>query len=520
MGTVAGNLRLEEVVIHRDHTVLAKGKFWCQASIDGWPIDDSEKFKAGRGDSIVLDSAAWQRAIWVDEGAEATLRFEVFEANDNDHASIGVVQTGISPPWPEGVRSVDADSGDFTLRYRAWTPAAAAPNQLRVVFLEVQVLDDGDVSSEGELFFLGAANAERTGLSTLHKAKGGETVRLQASQWTLDVGLQRDDALTLEFTSYDDDREALEALGTLRVTFGRNDKWGLGEHLLTAPGGAFRLRVRVEPADADSLPDLPGLRQLEVAFTSVLVHDDGDDHSNGEITFEASLMGQPVMVTPEYKVSPGDRVYLAEGGTPRSVWVDDGDTLEIGLAATERDNARVDALGTAIARHTATDGFGVGQHTVPAGNGAFDLTYEVRDASVPRLLVKFLQVHVLKDHEWLGRGEIVCEAVANGIGTGPSERMKAGSDNPNRPQDDRKSDVFLGGPRWRKRVPVDPDAPSLDLRFTVVELDTLSRDDLLGTVDLTLAGEDLLSAAQAGRRIHELRADTGRFDLVFLVQLV
>ncbi len=515
-GEVTAMVRLEEAIIRHDHAALARGSFWCTASINGWPLDDSEKYKAGRGDSIVLDSIAWQRQVWLDDGEALNVRFEVFEAKDNDHKSLGVVNSNFSLPWPTEVQVLNADSEDFELHCRIWVPSEEKNNQLLVTFKEVTVIDDGDVSSEGEIYFLGGANQERTGMSSLIKVKKGETVSLVGSQWILKPGLNRGESLSVSFTTYDEDQYAYEVLDRFEDTFSMGEAWGLGEHLATSPNGSFRVRFLIEPATPESVPDLPGMHKITVAFSSVEILDDADSTSNGEITLTGSVNGVTVLKSPEYKVSSGDTIFLGEPLNSRTIWLREDQDLTVKISGTERDNNKNESLGVSEESYSALDGWSVGNHRVKAGSEKFFANWSVIEESRSHVVVKFIKVHVFNDRDWFSRGDVVCEGIVNGVSTGPSVKMKAGSDGPSS-NDDIRSDIFLGGPRWKKTIFYDPENPSIDLTFTVTDDDTISKN-LLGTA-IDSFGSDL-GAGNIGIGIHTITADSGRFELTYLIQKV
>ncbi len=79
-GDVQAVVRFEEVEILRDHTTVGRASLWCTASVKGFPVVQGVEFKAGNGDTIVLEDAIWTVPIGVDDGEALELAFEVFEA--------------------------------------------------------------------------------------------------------------------------------------------------------------------------------------------------------------------------------------------------------------------------------------------------------------------------------------------------------------------------------------------------------------------------------------------------------
>lgn len=550
-GEVTAIVRFERYVILRDHTALAPGKFWCRAFVNGFPLDDGEKINteggdddtsdhAGRGDTVNLDIATWQRTVHFAPGGEIQVEFEVFEARDNDHKSLGRVRADFREPLTESLKTLTPPSGDYTVELRVMPPIEDKANQFVVRFLEVQVLDDGDITSEGELVFIGSANLARTPQSTVMSARKGETLRLVGEAWTLSTGVDVGDRLDVSFTMFDEDRHTLQSLGVALAQFNHMGRWGLGEHLVTAAGNAFRVRFVVEPAGPRSMPDLPGLVQRRVVFRSATVTDDGDWADNGEITFDCDIGSTAVLATPQYKVSSGDTVFFGSTDRGQSVWLAPDDELRLTVRATEHDNSRTEVLGTATAVLAGPDWGGANPQRMPASSGAFSVEFQILDDSKPAHRVRFQRLQIDRDHEAFGRGEIVCEAVVNGIATGRSERMKAGSD-ADTDRDDLKSAIFLGGPRWARQTWLrDEQAHVLPLRFTAWEHD-VTGDRLIGTVDteIELDGEgwygaffrredpdaqpatdpDVRSIQFAGpyARHFSLAADTGAFTVTLLV---
>jgi hypothetical protein len=519
-GDFTATVRFEEVEILHDHTTIGRGAFWADASVNGFPVGTSDRFEAGRGDSIVLDPAAdWTHNLAIAEGEEIALVFEVFEADDNDHVSLGTASARLTPPpWPDGLQSVTSDEGDFILRYRVFDGAQRGANSMLVTFLEITTLNDGDGLSEGELRYLATANEQTSGLSVLQKARSDEPQLLVGDLWTLEPRLDPEDELTVTFTVYDEDSDALELHDRSEQRYTLAQSWGLGEHVVMSSDERFRLRYAIEPADAEAVPDLPDAVPLLVEFTAVEVHDDGDRIDRGEVSFAGKVNGVTVLQSPEYKVRSGDEVLLGEPLAPRTIWVTAGEDLEVELTATERDTGADDVLGTSTRTHRAADGWDLGEHEVPAPGGAITAKWRVDRADGPRVRVKFLHVHVYEDKDPVGRGKLVCQGAVDGASTGPSLPMRVGSDG-HSSADDRKSDMYIGGPRWRKEVSYDPDDPRVLVTFTVTELDALSGDDLLGTVDLTLEF-DASDAADpdVGRyQLHEsVMADSERYELTFI----
>jgi hypothetical protein len=513
-GDVTATVRFEQVEILHDHTTIGRGAFWADASVNGFPVGTNERFEAGRGDSIVLDPDTWTRNLAISEGEEIALAFEVFEADDNDHVSLGTASARLTPPpWPEGLQSVTSDEGDFILRYRAFDGAHRGANSMRVRFLEITTLNDGDGLSEGELRFQGTANEQTSGLSVLQKARSNEPLLLVGDLWTLEPQLDPEDALTVTFTVYDEDSDALELHDRSEQRYTLAQSWGLGEHVVMSADERFRLRYSIEPVDEQAVPDLPDAVPLLVEFTAVEVHDDGDRIDRGEVSFAGKVNGVTVLQSPEYKVRSGDEVLLGEPLAPRTIWVTASEDLEVELTATERDAGADDVLGTSTRTHRAADGWDLGEHEVRAPGGAITAKWRVDRADGPRVRVKFLHVHVYEDKDPVGRGKLVCQGAVNGASTGPSLSMRAGSDGDSS-ADDRKSDLYIGGPRWRKEVSYDPDDPRVFVTFTVTELDALSGDDLLGTVEFDAS--DLLAADDARTQLHEVKADSERYQLAFI----
>src|SRR5262249_32023353 len=141
--------------------------------------------------------------------------------------------------------------------------------------------------------------------------------------------------------------------------FTSDQSWGLGDHLVTSAGGAFRLRFAVAPADTDDLTP------LEVDFMSVTVHDAGDNRSSrGEGTLTRILNSVTVLQLDEMKVRPGTTVPLDQPLRPYVVWLRPDEDLAVQVVATERDGRVENALGTAQLVHSAGTGWDLGVHTV------------------------------------------------------------------------------------------------------------------------------------------------------------
>lgn len=548
-GEVTAIARFESYTILRDHTAFAPGKFWCRAFVNGFPLDDGEKINteggdddtsdhAGRGDIVNLDIASWQHTVHIAPGGHVDIEFEVFEARDNDHHSLGRIEASFEEPFSETLCTLTSPSGDYSLALRVMPPIEDKANQLVVRFLEVEVLDDGDITSEGELVFIGSANRARTPQSAVMVARRGETLRLVGAGWTLTTGVDIGDRLDIGFTMFDEDRHTLQSLGVSISQFNHQTRWGLGEHLVTAAGGAFRVRFVVEPAGPGSVPDLPGLVNRRIVFRAAAVSNDGDSLDNGEITFSCSVGNTTVLVTPEYKVSSGDTVFFGTADAGQSVWLLPEDSLALSVTATERDNSRSEMLGTALALLAGPDWGGTDPQTMIATSGAFSIEFQIVDDSAPAHLVRFQRLQIDKDHEAFGRGEISCEAVVNGIATGRSERMKAGSDGASS-NDDLKSAIFLGGPRWARQTwPRADQQQRLPITFRAFEHD-LAGDKLIGSVDATIeldgdgwfgalfrpdgaalpTDEQVLAIQLAGSfaRHFSFTADSGAFTITLLV---
>jgi hypothetical protein len=533
-GELEATVRFDEIEILHDHTTFGRGEFWSIASVNGFPVGTDERFEAGRGDLIVLDSDDWSRDVALSADQPIEIAFEVVEAGDNDHVSLGTVTAHLSHPWPAGTQEVTSDEGDFILRYRVIDSAQSGANRLRVTFLEVTALDDGDPLSEGELRFTAEANDEESGLSEMRKARADEPLLLVGDTWTLEPQVDAGDDLVVTFTAYDDDGHAddgdgnaddgddaldddadsLKLIDRIEDRYSLADAWGLGEHVVTSPDERFRLRYAIAGADEEALPDVPDRVPLLVEFTAVRVHDDGDNLSRGQISFTGTANGMTVLQTGEYDVDSGETVLLGDPLGPRTVWLTPDEDLEITLTASERDGGNADILGTSRHVHRAADGWELGEQEILAPGGAITATWRVDRADGPRMRVKFLHVHVFDDEEPVGPGELVCKGTVDGVSTGPSLPLKAGSDGRS-DKDDIKSDIYIGGPHWTKTVSYDPEDPRVDIAFTVTERDTASRDDLLGTVRVdaggvvdTLGGIDIITAT----------ADTERFVLTFVAQ--
>ena len=121
-GEVQAVVRFEEVDILHDHTTPGRAALWCAASVNGFPVGEGTEFKAGNGDTIVLDGSAWEVPVGLDPDEQLELGFEVFEAQDPTHLSLGRVAVGEPLPWPGGRHSIASDTGDFILHYRVWDP--------------------------------------------------------------------------------------------------------------------------------------------------------------------------------------------------------------------------------------------------------------------------------------------------------------------------------------------------------------------------------------------------------------
>ncbi|MFG2007298.1 hypothetical protein ACGFNU_49925 [Spirillospora sp. NPDC048911] len=506
-GDVQATVRLEKVEILDDHTAVGPGEFWGIASVNDFPVGSGDRLTAGRGDTIVLDSAQWSHWASLDEGEPLEVSFEVVEAADDDHVSLGTATAHLTYPWPAGTQVAASDEGDFLLHYRAYDTVPTGANQLNVTFLEITVLDDGDSASEGELRFSATANNEESGLSVLQKARREEPLLLMGELWTLQPRLAATDRLTIGFSVYDEDGDTLKLLDQMTQRFTLADDWGLGDHTVTSPDERFRIRYTIAGTDAESLPDLPRRYPLLVEFTSVQVDDDGDNADRGEVSFTGRINGTTVLQTPEYKVRSGDTVPLGEPLAPRMVWAALDQDLTIELTASERDNGDDTLLGTSRRVHRFDDGWDIGSHEVRAPGSAITSAWRIDAADGPRMRVKFLQVDILKDHEPAGRGELICQGQVNDVSTGPSLEMKAGKDD----------SLFLGGPKWRKIVSYSTETPKVDITFTVTDRDGLSGDDLLGTVRYD-ATDILHSEHGFPSKVYEVPADTDRFTLFFLVQ--
>jgi hypothetical protein len=515
-GELGVTVRFEEVEILHDHTTFGAGAFWSIGSVNGFPVGNSDRFEAGRGDAIVLDERDWSHQLSIDAADPLAISFQVIEADDNDHVSLGTATARLTYPWPEGVQEATSDEGDFILRYSVFDSVQAGADRLSVSFLEVTPLKDGDGLSEGELRFAATANTEQSGLSALQKARSGETLPLVGDPWTLEPRLDAGDELTVTFSMYDEDGDALRLVDRVEERFSLAEEWGLGEHVITSPDEQFRVRFAVAGADADSLPDLPDRTPLLLEFVDVEIHDDGDNIDRGEITFEGTAAGETVLQTGEYKVASGDTVALGGPLAPRTIWVAPDADLEIALTASEHDGGGADVLGTSRHTHAAANGWELGLTEVTSPGGAITARWRVDRADGPRVRVKFLHVHVFDDEEPVGAGSMVCEGSVNGISTGPSLPMKAGRDGGST-DDDLKSDIYIGGPKWNKVVSYDPDDPRLDIAFTVTELDGLSRDDLLGTVRFD-GEENEVFASLSPFALHTVEADSGRYVLTFMTQ--
>ena len=94
--------------------------------------------------------------------------------------------------------------------------------------------------------------------------------------------------------------------------------------------------------------------------------------------------------------------------------------------------------------------------------------------------------------------------------------MKAGSDGASS-EDDFKSDIYLGGPRWTKTVAFNPDDPEIAVRFTLIELDGKTNQDVLGTVEIDAS--DAFGAVNDMQSYTQL-ADSGKYELTFLAAAV
>lgn len=549
-GEIDATVRFENYRILRDHTALAPGKFWARAFVNGYPLDDGEKVNteggdddtadhAGRGDLVILDIRDWQREVHIAPGGEVEVEFEVFEARDNDHTSLGRVTQRFAEPFDDRLITLTPESGDYDVSLRVMPPPASKRNQVRITFLEVQVLDDGDIWSEGELYFLGAANTARTPQSPIAKARRRELIALTGAEWQLVCGVDVGDRLDISFTMFDEDRDTLQSLGVALASFNHAGKWGLGEHLLTAAGNAFRVRFVIEPLTEDSIPDLPGVVARLVQFRSVEVIDDGDWADNGEISFTASVNGTEVLASSEYKVGSGDTVFLptTSASTGYRVWLAPEDALAISFNAIERDNSKTHSLGLVSSVLHGPEWGGDALQGIDAPSGNYRLEFQVLNPVNLSNLVKFQHVQILGDREAIGRGEMSFEGRVNGLSGGESARMKAGRDG-NSPRDDLKSLIFLGGPRWARRTQSaeGADSQSIDIEFDGWEHDATGRKKL-GRVSARIdigagwpepftaapagdVAEDVSNARLAGQfvRPFTFEADTGKFRLTLLVE--
>ena len=514
-GAVQAMVRFEEVEIRHDHAVAGRGSLWCAASVKGFPLGDDTPFKAGNGDSIVLQGEAWTAGVGVDRDELAGLlrglrgpRRRPCQPRDRhrarhaavagrpprSHVGRGRLRVALSRLGPHGRRSRPAERrvprGHGARRRRARERGRHALHRH-------------------------GRRATKTELSVLRKARTGETLPLVGLTWTLEPQLDADDELTVTFAAYAEDADALARLDRVEQRFSRADGWGLGEHLVTSPDEKFRVRYAIAPADPEATPDLPALVPLLVEFTTVDVHDDGDAGGRGEVSFSGRVNGVTVLQTEQLQVDSGETVSLGAPLAPRTVWLQPDQDLEIELTASEHDGHDEHVLGTSRRVHSAAAGWDLGVHEVRSPGGTITATWRVDRADGPRARVKFLHVHVFDDDEPVKRGDLVCDGALNDVSTGPSLRMKARSDSDSS-RDDYKSDIFLGGPRWTKTVSYDPDDVRIQIGFTVTEQDGLSPNDPLGSVP-SFDASDTLDKVNSIRIFTEL-ADSGKFEVTFLIQ--
>ncbi len=379
--------------------------------------------------------------------------------------------------------------------------------------MEVAVLDDGEPSSEGEMRFLGAADELWTELSVLAKARTGETVPLVGLPWTLEPELDANDELTVAFTVYAEDADALARLDRVEQRYAMSDGWGLGEHVMTSPDERFRVRYAIAPATDDGLTDLPGLVPLLVEFTEVRVHDDGDPNKKGDVSCAGIVNGVTVLETLPGRVDDGESIALGAPFAPRTLW------LSVPTRTSRSSSRRPSA--------TAADRRAGHQPSRPR---------RIRRLGPRR---PGGPVRQRRDHRHVARRPRRRAQGAREVPPGPRVRRRRASQarglhlrglgqrrrNRQEPADEggqrrrlerRRTRSDIDWRRWTKTVSYDPDDPQLDIRFTLTELDGRA-EDLLGTV--TVDASDAFGGVN-GMRVYTQLADSGKFELTFLAAAV
>ncbi len=380
---------------------------------------------------------------------------------------------------------------------------------LLVIFDHIDVHNDEDPFSSGELHFLGEVNAISTEWSDEISASSGSTIYLTGAQWQRRVSLVSEQKLAIHFEGYDDDYpDPDDSLGKIDLTFNPPD-WGVKYNIQQAKSsdGDFTLYYWIVDAQTPT-----GYKRLQVKFDRIDVNDDEDPNGSGELFFSGSVNDQLTGKSGQFDRDSGTKIYLGgKGRWEKVVYVPENGTLQIKFSGYDDDwPDSDDSLGEINLIFSQADNWGIGCHQQASSNNDFVLHYRVKDldakppADEELFIVTFKKIEVHNDEDNAGSGELFFYGAVNCDYTSLSNQMDLNSGD---------SRDLVGG-NWFKRVRVRVyNGSRINIFFTGYDEDVWTIETL-GDIFVTHSAQDNWGVNQ----IHRVRSSNGDFTLTYTVE--
>ena len=243
--------------------------------------------KARNGETLPLVGTSWRLEPELAADDELTVAFTVYAEDADAFARLDRVEQRFDAGdgWGLGEHVVTSPDERFRVRY-AIAPATddGLPDlpdlvPLLVEFTAVQVNDDGDGLTKGDISCAGTVNGVTVLQTETAKVDAGGLVPLGAALAPRTIWLQSDQDLEIALTASEHDGRQADVLGTSRHVHRAADDWELGPQEIRSPGGAITASWRVDRADGP---------KARVKFLHVHVFDDDEPVKRGDFVCEAT----------------------------------------------------------------------------------------------------------------------------------------------------------------------------------------------------------------------------------------
>ena len=376
-----------EVAVLDDGEPTSEGELRFLGAADEQWTELSVLQKARTGETVPLVGLPWTLEPELDAGDELTVAFTVYAEDSGALARMDRVEqryTAVNR-WGLGEHIVTSPSEKFRVRYSI-APAAAhsAPDlpdlvPLLVEFIAVDVHDDGDATTKGDVSCRGAVNGDTVLQTDPVKVDAGDSIELGAPFAPRTIWLRPNEDLAIALVASEHDGRHADVLGSCQHTHLAADGWELGEQEVRSSGGAITARWRVDRADGP---------KARVKFLHVHVYDDDEPVKRGDFVCEGTV--NDVGTGPSLTMKAGSDgkssaddfksdIFIGGPRWTKTVSYDPDDPqLDIQFTLTEMDGkSSEDLIGTVTV--DASDAFGgineMRIYTQLADSGKFDLTF-------------------------------------------------------------------------------------------------------------------------------------------------